>query len=79
MRLLDRNGKEVKVGDMVTTSNGDKAKVLTIFAPERYDTSRSGRMYVQWEKTDHKAREQVYFVTVFNCEFDRGSENDSHQ
>lgn len=67
MKLIDKTGREVKVGDQLTSFRDEQARVLALIPPP--DSSKSGKIKVQWipEKPGH---EGVYYVGVFGCTYE---------
>ena len=65
MRLVYKaTGKEVKVGDVVTTSKGEKCEV-TYFRPP-HKPSSSGKVTVQFEGSNSSME---YYVSVIGAEW----------
>lgn len=63
MKLLNASGKEIKMGDMVS-SMGEVATVMAIYPPPSSD--RSGKILVKWATSG----EGVYYVAVFGLHFE---------
>lgn len=66
MRLLHKNGEEVKVGDLVTDLRGEEAMVKHWEEPLHEEST--GRVYVQWEWSLH---DSLYFPSVFDLHWDK--------
>lgn len=65
MRLVYKaTGKEVKVGDIVTTSRGDKCEVKYFRQPHK--PSSSGKVTVQFEGSNSSME---YYVSVIGAEW----------
>ena len=65
MRLVYKaNGKEVKVGDMVTTSRGEKCEVTYFRQP--HSPSSEGKISVRFEGNSF---DREYYVSVIGAEW----------
>lgn len=62
--LVDKDGKEVKVGDHVTSFRGEGATVIGMNPPTV--PYKSGKVLVKWDGKEGDMSEMEYYVGVFN-------------
>ena len=60
-KLIDKSGKEVNVGDKVTSFRGEIATVQGWTKP--LHSASTGRIHVQW----HDGLTASYYPSVFDC------------
>ena len=66
MKLLHKNGEEVKPGDLVTDFRGDEATVIHYEQPKHEGST--GRVYVRWVGAQFDA---LYYPGVFGLEWEK--------
>ncbi len=66
MKLLHKNGEEVKVGDLVTDFRGDEAIIVHWEAPEHEGST--GRVYVRYAR---EVFDTLYYPSVFDLHWEK--------
>ena len=66
MKLINKAGKEIKEGDVLTSFSGEKARFISGTPPHK--PGSSGRVYVEEIEMTGKGRRE-YFPTVYALEW----------
>lgn len=70
MRLVDKNGDELKVGAKVKTFRGEDAKITGIYPPGTSGGGNGGRVALRFAKKKLQSNfDPLYFPSVIDASF----------